>query len=84
MAVALVLALVTWGITDESATQIPLIPFTRHCWSTTAMGSESGPILQVPDTWRDEPMDLRIQLSKASSLASISSVGLMRPSDIFW
>ena len=48
MAVALVLARGTWGMTDESATQIPFTPLTLHCWSTTAMGSESGPILQVP------------------------------------
>ena len=38
-AVAWVLALVTCGITEESATQIPVTPLTRHCWFPTATGA---------------------------------------------
>ncbi len=56
-------------------------PFTRHCWSTTAMGSESGPILQVPETWRAVPTVCRIQRSRSSSLANISSDGATFSSD---
>ena len=38
------------GIIDASATHNPCIPLTLQYWSTTDVGSESGPILQVPDT----------------------------------
>ena len=82
MAVALVLARVTWGMMDESATHRPLTPRTRHCWSVTAIASPSGPMRQVPETWRELPSVWRIQLSSSSSLPRISSVGAIRPSDM--
>ena len=84
MAVALVLARVTWGMMDESATHRPLTPRTRHCWSVTAISSPSGPMRQVPETWRELPRVWRIQLSSSPSLARISSVGAMRPSEMPW
>ena len=37
------------GATEESATHSPCTPLTRQYWSTTAIGSESSPIRQVPD-----------------------------------
>src|SRR5215470_11479194 len=49
MVVALVLARITSGITDASATRSPSSPYTRQYWSTTARGSEAAPILQVPE-----------------------------------
>src|SRR6516225_6439216 len=63
------------GITDASATNNPWMPLTLQYWSTTAIGSESGPILQVPDTCLAVPTVWRIQRSKASLLARMSSVG---------
>src|SRR6202035_3640189 len=53
------------GITDASATHRFWIPFTLQYWSTTAMGSPSGPILHVPDTCLAVPTVWRIQRSKA-------------------
>ena len=48
------------------------------CWSTTAMGSEAGPILQVPEIcWPVVTSRSRYSF-KASSLASSASVGSMR------
>ncbi len=46
--VALVLARMQSGRTDTSTTLSPSSPLTPQYWSTTAMESESGPILQVP------------------------------------
>ena len=39
------------GITEASATRSPVIPRTRSCGSTTASGSVSGPMRQVPAGW---------------------------------
>ena len=50
----------TRGTTEASATKRFSTPLTRQCWSTTAMGSLSGPILQVPETWRAVPTVLRM------------------------
>ena len=47
MVVQLVLARTQLGIMDASATRSPCIPWTRPCWSTTDIGSDAGPILQV-------------------------------------
>ena len=47
--VALVLARMQSGNTDTSTTRRFSRPLTRQYWSTTAIGSESGPILQVPE-----------------------------------
>ena len=46
--VALVFALITSGITEASTTRRPSRPCTRQNWSTTAIGSDAGPILHVP------------------------------------
>src|ERR1051326_2545528 len=43
--VALVLERVTLGMIEASTTRNPSIPCTRQYWSTTAMGSDAGPIL---------------------------------------
>src|SRR5262249_31293581 len=45
---ALVLPPIRVGITEASTTRRPSSPRTRHWLSTTAIGSLSGPILQVP------------------------------------
>lgn len=39
------------GMIDVSTTRRPLIPRTLNLGSTTASGSESGPILHVPAWW---------------------------------
>jgi hypothetical protein len=39
------------GITDASATRSPLTPRTRSPVSTTAPGSVTAPIRQVPAGW---------------------------------
>jgi hypothetical protein len=46
--VVLVLARMTSGITEASTTLSPSTPCTWQNWSTTASGSEAGPILHVP------------------------------------
>src|SRR5215472_7718072 len=58
----------------------PLDALDSAVLSTTAMGSESGPILQVPDTCLAVPTVWRIQRSKASSSARMASVGWIRRS----
>src|SRR5260370_23070883 len=47
---ALVLPVVTVGITEASITRRPAMPTTRSRGSTTAIGSV--PILQVPTGWK--------------------------------
>ena len=49
MVVTLVLARMQSGMIEASTTRRPSIPWTLPYWSTTAMGSESGPILQVQE-----------------------------------
>ena len=46
---ALVLPVVTIGITDASTTRSPSMPCTRHSWSTTAIASP--PMRQVEVGW---------------------------------
>lgn len=50
MVVALVLARITSGMTEASTTRSPSRPWTWPYWLTTAIPSELGPILQVPET----------------------------------
>ena len=45
------LPLVTCGMMEESATRRASMPITRHSGSTTAIGSSTAPILQVPQGW---------------------------------
>jgi hypothetical protein len=51
MTAALVLPLTTFGIIDASKTRKPSTPRTRRSGSSTASGSSSRPILQVPTGW---------------------------------
>lgn len=48
---ALVLPLTIVGIIDASITLKPDMPYTRNRGSTTAFGSDAGPILQVDVGW---------------------------------
>ena len=48
---ALVLPVVTVGITEASMTRSPWRPTTRHSASTTAMGSPAAPMRQLPTGW---------------------------------
>ena len=80
MVVQLVLARMTSGITDASATRRASMPWTRQCWSTTAMASLSGPILQVPERCWPMQTSRSIQLSSASSETRSDSVGEISPS----
>jgi len=50
IAVALVLARMQSGMIDASATRSASTPWTWPNWSTTAMLSDAGPILAVPET----------------------------------
>jgi len=50
-AIALVCPAGMTGIMEVSTTRRPLTPRTLSFVSTTASGSVSGPILQVPDWW---------------------------------
>src|ERR1700675_4049653 len=67
--VALVLERVTLGMIEASTTRKPSIPCTRQYWSTTAMGSDPGPILHVPDVWCALPAVCNSQVSRAVSEA---------------
>ena len=49
MAVPLVPVQTMSGMMEVSTTRSPSSPWTQQYWSTTAVGSEAGPILQVPD-----------------------------------
>ena len=66
------------GHYDASATRRPSSPRTRPCWSTTAIGSVGGPILQVPDIWEKVTTSRIIQASSASSDARSASAGSSR------
>ena len=46
---ALGLERTTLGMMEASTTRRPSSPWTEQNWSTTALGSEAGPILQVPE-----------------------------------
>ena len=48
---ALVLARIQSCIMEASATRNPSRPCTLPYWSTTAVSSDEGPILQVAETW---------------------------------
>ena len=50
-------------------------PLTRHCWSTTASGSLSVPILQVPDMCCEVDTVRSSQLFKDSSDSRSAEVG---------
>ena len=56
----------------------PSSPYTLPYWSTTAIGSSAGPILQVQEMCWDVVTSRRIQASSASSDAISSSVGETR------
>ena len=84
MVVALVFAGGISGITDASITISCLIPRTLHCWSTTACGSDAGPILQVRHVWPATDKVLSNQSSSNASDASCSVVGAMRLWMIVW
>ena len=75
MVVQLVLARMTLGIIEASATLMPSRPWMLRCWSTTAIGSLAGPILQVPEAWVVLNTVRRIQASRASSDDRSSSEG---------
>src|SRR2546428_517881 len=77
MVVALVLARITSGITEASATRRPSRPYTRQYWSTTARGSEADPILQVPEICCEVVTFCRNQASSASSEASACALGAL-------
>ena len=49
MVVTLVLARMQSGMMEASTTRIPSSPWTFPYWSTTAIGSDDGPILQVQE-----------------------------------
>ena len=68
MVVQLVLARMQSGITEASVTRSPSMPRTRQRWSTTASGSSSVPILQVPE------MCCEVVTLRSSQLSSVSSV----------
>ena len=53
-------------------------PCTWPCWSATAIGSEAGPILQVPEICWPVVTSRNRYSFKASSLISSVSVGSMR------
>src|SRR5712691_11980025 len=73
--VALVLERVTLGMIEASTTRKPWIPCTRPYWSTTAMWSDAGPILHVPDVWCALPAVFNSQASSAASEAKSCAVG---------
>ena len=78
MVVALVLARITSGMMEASTTIRLSMACITHSGVTTAMGSEVGPILQVPDEWCCVRTFSRSQRFRASSSDSTSSVGSRR------
>ena len=58
----LVLPEVMDGMIEPSATRSPEMPWTRSDGSTTAAGSEAGPIMHVPTGWKIELEMRRKQL----------------------
>src|SRR5215510_9129280 len=78
MVVTLVLARIQSGIMEASTTRRFCRPCTWPCWSTTAMASEAGPILQVPEICWPVVTSRNRYSFNASSLANSASVGSMR------
>ena len=76
--VTFVLARMQSGIMEASATRNPSRPCTLLYWSTTAMLSDGGPILQVAEAWWLVETTSMIHLSKVASLDRSASVGAMR------
>src|SRR6185437_11678314 len=67
--VALILAPTRSGMTAASTTRKPSIPRTLHSGSTTAIGSASTPILQLPSGWCAVAPTLRTCASISASLS---------------
>lgn len=80
--VALVLARMQLGMIDASTTRRPSNPRTRPRWSTTAIGSESGSILQAPEMCCEVETFPSSHWSSASSEFRSASVGSIQLSTI--
>src|SRR5687768_12656298 len=72
----------TFGMIEASMTRKPPTPRTAPAGSTTASGSSSGPILQVPVMWWLVDTDCCTHASRAASSASTSSNGATRSATI--
>src|SRR5215469_3933913 len=81
------------GITDASATHNFSTPLTLQYWSTTAIGSVSGPILQVPETClvvgqnvarRVDPVVGHLFIRVGLQQSSCQSQAFPHPSDVVW
>ncbi|SVD00599.1 uncharacterized protein METZ01_LOCUS353453, partial [marine metagenome] len=81
--VELVLARTTFGMTEASATRMFSSPCTRQYWSTTALLSEAGPNLQVPELWVVLTVVRSIHASKVSLDSRSASLGCRRSSMMF-
>ena len=80
MVVAFVLARMQSGNTETSTTRNPSNPRTWQYWSKTAIGSESGPILQVPEICWVVVTLRNSHWSRVSSETRSSAVGVMHSS----
>ena len=78
MVVTLVLARTQLGMMDASTTRSPSRPWTFPCWSTTAIGSDAGPILQVHEMCCEVVTSRCSHASRASSDSRSASVGAVR------
>src|SRR3954449_13065419 len=75
MVVTLVFARMQSGMIEASTTRRPWRPWTLPYWSTTAIGSEAGPILQVPELCWPVEISRRMYSSRPSGVAASSSDG---------